>query len=480
MKHRHAAHRIPARRVPLEAKPSEAASRVRQCGNLALVCVVVILVSLPLHGEPQRVSVASLEALAAYAAKNGNTVVMRPGIYRLSDYLTAERIAERRENEVFEFLEFSGSDNTFHLNGVTIEVDTALRTALRPPIHTSEFLVSGNHNSIIGLAITNTGDATSPGGALFEISGAQNALRDCTFWVQGSSPYGYGDLFGKGPRPVISHHKHSAVLIRGDSATLVGCRVHMRSYGHGYFVQDGDNHVFEDCFVEGAMRATDDMLAETSGPAFDAAFRSVYKNRHGENRVTSGYMKSLAEDGFRTYSQARNLVFRNCTAKYMRAGFELRTQGGVQVENCEAIGNERGYWVSSDAKVINSRGDARYGPLLFVEGDNAAVELVLAPTVSDMTVHGLATIHGSRHHVTLRSEHDEHRPRPLPILVGYSQPPAGEGMSPYGEGPARRVTLRNETTMPVKIGEAAEENRIITNGPVLHDAGKQNEVVPSQ
>ena len=50
---------------------------------------------------------------------------------------------------------------------------------------------------------------------------------------------------------------------------------------------------------------------------------------------------------------------------------------------------------TGNAVVVNSVGDAQYGPLLFVEGENASVELALTAAESDMTVHSLATIHGS-------------------------------------------------------------------------------------
>ncbi len=420
--------------------------------------------------EPIRIS--SLEELDRYAGESGNTIIMQPGLYAVSDYLPLETMSERRERGELQFLSFSGSDNVFHLNGVTIEVDTALRQALRAPIHNPEFIVSGDDNEIIGLNITTVGNGTSAAGELLRISGDRNTLRDCAFWVQGSFPYGYGDLFGKGGSPVIHHRKHSGVLITGESATLIGCRLFMRSYGHGYFIQGGNNHYFEDCYVEGVMRSTDDMLAETSGPAYEVEFRSEYRNRDGEHRVTPGYMKSLAEDGFRTYSQAENLTFINCTARYMRGGFELRTQGGVHVENSAAIGCERGFWVSSDAQVINSRGDARYGPLLFLEGDNATVELELLPEETNMTVHGLATIHGSGHNVVIRPAGDENRTLPVPILVAYSQPGAGEAMSPYGRRPARNLTLINETTMPVIIAAQAENCTIITRGPVEENEGR--------
>lgn len=422
------------------------------------------------------VRVSSLKELAAYATQNGNTIIMQPGIYLLADYLPLETMAARRERGEFQFITFSGSNNIFYLRGVTIEVDTALRAALRAPIHNPEFLISGNDNTFIGLEIITRGRGTSPGGELLRIAGDRNTLRDSLFWVQGSHPYGYGDLFGKGGHPVIHHRKHSGVLITGERATLIGVRIYMRAFGHGFFIQGGNNHHFEDCHVTGVMRSTDEMLAETSGPAFDAGFRSVYRNRAGEHRVTPGYMKSLAEDGFRSYTQAENLTFINCTARYMRGGFELRTRGGARIENSAAIGCERGFWLSTGAIVTNSRGDARYGPLLFLEGDNANVELELMTAESEMTVHSLATIHGSGHNVTIRPAGGENRARPIPIMVAYSQPGAGEAMSPYGQRPARNLVLRNETTMPVVIGPQADGSHISTRGPVEENAGSNIEI----
>ena len=440
--------------------------------QVVTVLLLAITTSGMLSADAETVRISSLEELNYYASQNGNTVIMQPGIYQLADFLPVESMPGRRERGELQFLTFSGNNNTFHLRGVTIEVDTALRAALRAPIHNAEFLVSGHGVTIIGLDITTTGDGTSAAGDLFRIAGDHTILRDCTFRVQGSYPYGYGDLFGKGGSPIIGHRKHSGVLITGESATLIGCRLYMRAYGHGFFIQGGNNHHLEDCYVEGVMRSTDDMLAETSGPAFGVDFRSAYRNREGESRVTLGYMKSLVEDGFRTYSQAENLAFINCTARYMRAGFELRTRGGVRIENSAAIGCERGFWVSTGAVVVNSRGDARYGPLLFLEGDNAQVELELLPTESAMTVHSLATIHGSGHTVTITPTAGENRTRPIPILVAYSQPGAGEAMSPYGQRAARNLVLRNETTMPVVIGKQAADSTITSRGSITENAGR--------
>jgi parallel beta-helix repeat protein len=229
---------------------------------------------------------------------------------------------------------------------------------------------------------------------------------------------------------------------------------------------------FEDCHVEGAMRATDEILAETSGLAVQLGFRTAMKNRQGEARVIPGYMKALSEDGFRTYGQHRNLSLRNCTAVNMRGGFELRTKAGVRLENCTATGCERGFWISSGAVVVRCRGDAQYGPLLFAEGDNASVDLELSPAKSKMNVHAVAAIYGTGNKVALKPSPGGSRTRPAPILVGYGPPGMGEGMSPIPEKAARGLTLTNETTMPVVIGAQAGVCVIVTRGPVQENKGK--------
>lgn len=442
--------------------------------HVALMALMMMVCAfIPCTVEAAAVQIASLKELAEYAARSGNAVTMKPGSYKLTDFLPIEAMAGRRARKEFQFMTFSGSDNVFDLEGVTIDVDTALRTALKPPIHNNEFVISGNKNTIKGLEIRHLGDAVSPAGAMVSIAGNGNTLRDCTFRVRGSFPYGYGDLFGKGGPNIINHQKKSGVHITGSDTSLFGCRLFMRSFGHGYYIQqDAANIHFENCEVEGEMRSTDDMLAETSGPAFKAGFRTIAKNRQGENRVTPGYMKSLAEDGFRTYNQNRNITFKNCTARNMRGGFELRTKGGVRLENCSAIGNERGFWVSTDAIIVNCRGDGQYGPLVFAEGDNASVELELLPTESKMTVHALATIQGSGNKITIRPAGNQERTRAVPIMIGYGTPGGGEGMSPIPERDARGLTLRNLTAMPVIIGAKARECEIITRGPVQENAGQ--------
>lgn len=135
------------------------------------VAAVLLGVSPTLAAEVKReqVTITSLEELAEYAGQSGNRVRMEPGVYRMTDYIPLEEISEIRQEieqletisekrEAAQFITFTGNDNVFDLGGVTIEFDTELRSKLDPPIHTPEFVLSGNDNVLKGLTIINTGE----------------------------------------------------------------------------------------------------------------------------------------------------------------------------------------------------------------------------------------------------------------------------------------------------------------------------------
>lgn len=432
------------------------------------------------HARAGEITVTNLAGLAEAAAQSGQTVTLAAGTYPLADYLTPTVANARVKAHQNTFLTFSGSNNVFRLRGVTIAVDTQLRSAMHMPRDTDDFSVTGDRNVIEGLTILESGNGLSPGGAALSIRGKGNTVRDVTLTVCGSTPYGYGDLFGKGGGDIVlGHMKKSGLLVTGDGTTIAGCTLHMRSFGHGiYLQQNAANVTIEDCLVEGVVRKTDEMLAETNGPAFKADFRTVIRTRSGEKRIQPGYMKSLSEDGFRTYGEHTNLVLRNCTARNMRGGYELRSRAGSRLERCLAEGNERGFWVSSDARVVECRGDAQYGPLLIVEGDRAGVDLTVLPEVSDRTVHALALVEGTGHRIALRTSISGERPKPAPILLGFGAPMMGDGMAPPSEHRSRDVILYNATTMPVEIGKAASGGTIVSRGVVSTNDGKNVVVKP--
>lgn len=442
-----------------------------------LVAALIATALLSACTEGKVIKITTLKELAHYAALDSQRIRLAPGTYRLTDFLCEDSIKLRLERKQHPYIDFSGSHNTFDLQGVTLEIDTRLRKQLRHPIHTNELVVTGNNNTLTGLMIVHTGHETSPGGATFCVEGEGNTVSAFTLHVQGSFPYGYGDLFGKGGPDVIRHQKHSGFLITGHHTTVRNTKLFMRSFGHGFYVQkSASNILFENCLVEGELRTTNDILKETEGPAVDVNFRTWTPNREGNYVVTPGYVKSLCEEGFRTYNRDnRNITFRNCTAINTRGGFELRTNGGVLLENCTTVGTERAYWVGNDAVLKNCKGDAAHGPLLFLEGSNVQAELVVDPAEDDCLVHSLVTIQGSNNKLTLRTEGTE-RNTALPILIGYTHPEHGESMSPYGQAPCVGLQLVNETSMPIVIGAQTEGYTLKTRGEVTVNEGKNNTI----
>lgn len=435
------------------------------------------------EGEERFVTVTSLEELQTQAQQDRVHVRMIPGAYRLSDYLTEDRLAALRaeadsasegKRGTGHLFEFAGNDSVFHLDGVTIEVDTRLLTALGKH-YLQVFELNGDRNTIRGLTIRETGDEpTASGGNCFAVMGAGNTLQDVTLLVSGSSPYGYGDLLGKGNGRIVPLRKQSGLRLCGDDTRVLGCTIITRAFGHAFFIQGAKNTYLRDCYAEGVVRTTDAMLAETSGPAFDGGFQMVYRNHRGDNHILPGYMKSLSECGFRTYGtgpggETVGVTAINCTSKNMRVGFAL-TNGPVRIENCTAIDNERSFYLA-DATARNSRGDASFGPLLFLTGNDSDVELTLSPTVQDHTVHAVMAIEGTGHRVELKGAGSDLPVGETPILLGYGMPSAGEGMAPIPEGAAKGVVLINHTTVPVVVGPLAADCTITSVGEVARDEG---------
>ncbi|WP_372796556.1 hypothetical protein [Pontiella sp.] len=432
--------------------------------------------------------ITSVAELAYYAGQSGNSIKMKPGVYQMEDYLTPEVISAVDRDDVMgaAMISFSGNGNTFDLTGVTIEVNTELLSAFGDKV--MEFYVTGSNNRIVGLTVTDIGNApTARGGQSFVVDGRKNAIKDVTLNMRGSSPYGYGDLIGKGGGSLVRLQKHSGMLVTGLDIQILDCSIYSRSFGHLFFVQGGRNVYFENCYAEAVTRTTDEMLAETEGLAFDVEFAAVYKNYAGEKVITPGYTKSLSECGFRNYGtggaeghKTGAMRFVNCRAKNCRIGFALsKTEGDIRVQGCEATGCEAGYNLDG-VTVENSRGDAVNGPLLYLnDGDPSTVDLALMPAMNKTTVHAVATIAGKDHEVTLKSWRNMARAQVHPILLGASRPSGCNPFSPLGARPASGITLINETGMPVEIGTTVSASTITSNGPVT-DNGAGNTVSSAQ
>ncbi|MDF7809165.1 hypothetical protein P4E94_17090 [Pontiellaceae bacterium B12219] len=425
--------------------------------------------SLSVHGRS--VTVSDLAGLMMYAGLDGNTVTMEPGTYRVVDFLTPAMLSEvgkdidrsKGGRPPLPVLTFSGNDNRFNLEGVVLEIDTSIYDHL-PTFGYHRFLfISGNGNRIKGLTIRYVGPNQGTNGNALSLWGDRNTLEEVSLYVHGSSPYGYGDLLGKGKNPgMVPLGKQSGIMVGGNDCTLKRCKVISRAFGHCFYIQGARNTLLEDCYAEGTTRATSDMLRDTSGIAFDYEFRSVYENRDGRFLITPGYRKSLVEDGFRTYSAGgpRNqktgkTTLINCTAIHTRAGFEIvgpaDADEKTELIGCTALGTERGFLlINGNIVTRRCRGNTVHGPLLYLwRGENADVELEWTGEGSDYTVHALATISGKGHRVKLtRWGMEDAAPR-IPILLGYGMPLHAEMSTPILPEAAGNITLINETGMPV-------------------------------
>lgn len=444
------------------------------------------------------VEVDSLEELAEYAGKSNVSVRLKPGEYRLDDasigdlvelphYKNGELVASGKYAVI---LHFSGNRSRYDFSGSTIKLDTQLHRAFGNH-KLYEFLITGHGNTLEGLTLHDDGDDVPINSAIMMVVlGNQNVISNADLYVHGSFPYGYGHLLGKGGRILVKKlHKHSGLLVLGQKNKLLGCRVVQHAFGHGIVLQGAVDTLIEDCYVEGEMRTTDDMLAETSGPAFDADFASDYP----PGRIMPGQIKALAEDGIRTYASGRHVPHRtarvtviDCTIKNMRSGVCLGfEQGPSRVINTTVVGyQERGFSIGSHGRIENSRGDAMYGPLLTFLGrnyKNATIDLELINTVSEFPVPRLLEINGTGHKITLKNYDGQRRPTPAPITFGESD--WGDihlfrapHTDPAKYSGAKNCTLVNHTGMPIVFSDLASDCKVITNGPVLRDDGENNRV----
>ncbi|MFI3302093.1 MAG: hypothetical protein SNH35_05370 [Rikenellaceae bacterium] len=456
--------------------------------SMAILSIAMMLCATTmLSAKGKAVEVASVKELAAVISKSNQAVTMKPGVYKMSDYINSSVINQAPLDGVNRkaMLLFSGDNNTFDFTDVTIEIDTKLLGAFK--VSVNEIYVTGSNNYIKGLTIKDIGNNPPPGkGARsFVVSGTNCKIDGVTLHMNGSSPYGYGDLLGKGKRSVVRLNKHSGMLIEGLADTILNCSIYSKSFGHLFFIQGGRDVYFENCYAEAVIRSTDEMLAEKKGPAFDAGFVGGYGNHEGNNKILPGYAKSLSECGFRNYGSGGvdkhatgAMTFVNCRAKNARIGFALtRMQGDIMVENCDAQGCEVGYSLAG-ATVKSSRGDAEVGPLFNINKNevSSVLELEVMPAVSNYNIHSLGTVAGEGHTVTLTKFEGKTRSKELPILIGSGRPAANNGYSPFGDAAASGVTLTNTSGMPVALSALSKNCTVTSSDAEVTDNGTGNKV----
>ncbi len=372
------------------------------------------------------VNIDSIAQLRQYGNQDNMTITMTPGTYWM----------ESEGNPLF--LHFSGSNTTFDLTGVIIKMKTIELDGFGDGVNVLN--ISGDHVVVDGLTLTMVKDpnnglvdtygnpreyAPSKGCQLVRVTGSDTTIKNCTFTTGGSYPYGYGDAFGKGSRPStdgvtdsawISHSKQSGFLITGGAAnvTVDGVILNMRSYGHGFFFQQGAHDLlFKDCQVLGdTMAESDDIIAH---PEYQEWGYATYKEP-----IPAAIRISKHEGAFRTYGNAayeengfnqyiENITITNCRVERMRNAVAMGAHAGylrvydTVIEECEmGFGSSR----YGDTLYQGCTGDAVNGPLIYFQysvSAPATYEVELTGETPSNGVWPIALISGTGNKITLTS-----------------------------------------------------------------------------
>lgn len=430
--------------------------------------------------------VESLDELRGYANQDGAKVRLKPGVYQL------DRAHFRH------FIEITGRDSQWDLRGVTLRVDTKLFSQFGSgpspvsPFYTV-FSLTAARIRFEGLTTENFGD--QPGvhsrNKIFNITGTGVVLRNVEITTSGSSPWGYGSLFGIAGPDV---RKMNGIRVGAPARDVIiqGCRVHMRAFGHGIFVQGAQNTLIQDCHVDGLLKPTREILAQKSGYAFDRKFNARGRNyiegvTVGANgRILADEMVALSEDGIRLYDQAGpgrltgSTKIVGCTVTRMRRG--ICTGLGPAADmilNCEVRECvAAGYNVGTDDVIRSSRADAKYAEAVAVPdvgAKNADVDVEILDTRGGLANALLAVVNGEGHRVAFRTKDGAFVPASFAIELATRN---GHAFYQKSEPTTTGVTLVNLTPATVVLPRAAAGNDITSQGAIrdLADREPRNSV----
>lgn len=433
----------------------------------------------PMVDEQGFILLSDLKTLRDYASQDNVKARLLPGYYQLDKAYCKQ------------FIQFTGNNSVYDLTGAHIMVDTKLfaQRDLSPGLNDGRMYcaiaIHGNNVQMEGPYVETYGD--SPGiqsrNKIFNLTGKDVTLKNAEVRTAGSSPWGYGSFYGLGGGDV---RKMNGIRIAwpGENIKLIGCKVHMRAMGHAIFVQGAKNTLIEDCHVDGLLRTTDDILAETSGYAFDKNFKA---HRGGyiegvivgeDGKYLPGEMFSLSEDGIRVYPRAQrgadtatgSTTIKDCTVTNMRRGIctGLNTAGdkviNCEVTNCYATG----FNVGNLDTLINCRADAKYAEAFcvpYTKARNAFVDMEILDSRRGMKNKLLAKVNGMDHHVSIKTAAAEFIPEDMTIKLSTSESYGGPWRG--GIPNAINIFLKNETNTAIILLPGTEEPQLESNGNVI-------------
>jgi hypothetical protein len=459
-----------------------------------------------LSGNLVQVNISSLSELLEVVQNDNQLIVMKPGKYVITELADTLRS-----------FKCSGSNNTIEMLGVHINF----------PVGTcsdAHFRFSGSNNTLRGGSfedtyqngmkeITDFGSYNQnrktlakglKGGANIVLSGDGNRVVGMKLTARGSFPYGYGNMYGIGRGNATGLDKRCGLLITGVGNVVDSCEFQHRAFGHVIYMQkNADKTIIRNTTIEGRIRPSNDIYNETNEG--DLPKRFNYKmpiGRIAGQAIPRDKMFNLTEDGIRAYDIPGSVTVENCTVKKCRGGIKLYlAKGQVNVNNCTVLDCIiQGYSLNNGGKITNCKGNAAYGPLLYVHFDgfkNQEVDLEVLPAPHALGNHVLAAIRGSGHKINLTQPENAKTTDAMfrPIIVGYparfefltnDYPDIPQG---YEENfqrqfsdatyKASHIFLTNDTDYPVIMGNLSEYNSVESLS-LVNDLGKNNEIVSAQ
>lgn len=445
-------------------------------------------------------TVSSINDLKKYLVHDNVNIKLAPGTYTVTQADIINNVYKCVPGKYGQYalLLFEGSNSTYDLTNVKIEFSAYHYSFIGNNGGTqglTDIHIVGSNNHIYGLEFENVDDNYSESMLSSAVSvfidGHNNLFDAIKYTTRGSFPYGYGSYFGIGSDYTIRHTKHSGLLVRGNNNTIKDMTLYSRTFGHGLFMQGATNTTFDGCYIEGELRTTDDMLTETSGPAYDIDFLTTFGDR-----LSPGYMSSLSEDGIRAYASGldyfsggtkntNKITVNNCTIKNMRRGVHTNfTPGNNIITNTTALGVQELGFIPSDNDVFeNCKGDALYAPLAFFYYTNINdVTMDISVIRRDPSEYYgndiIAYIAATRNDVTIKEESgcEEHDGFGRILIGGYN----GAYRLDAGKQDvaASQTVLTNKTRYKVEIG-ANSTQAIVSSSSEVQDNGSQSVITPT-
>ena len=239
--------------------------------------------------------------------------------------------------------------------------------------------------------------------------------------------------------------------------------------------------------MDGLLRPTNEILAETSGIAFERGFKVPGYGEGvqiGPDRlIPPDEIVSLSEDGIRMYPSRDGVdtgstIVRNCTVTNMRRGICTGLSQApdrvinCQVRNCIAAG----YNIGSNDTLVGCRADAKYAEAIcvpYLRSQGAKVELEILDSRERMANNLLAKINGSHHNINLFTSDPAFVPQEMTIELASKN---GYGSFQRGERQATGVTLTNQTAARVVLFPGAVGNTVVSQGPVTDPGEADNDI----